>query len=1003
MTGRRQDFSAWWQAVDVFTLWAFAVAQPLYDLLARQPTFLVAHRATPGTVITMLLVLSFALPLLLVALEVLAGVLSPKVRRAIHLALIMILVSLMVAAPLRRAMTTISPAVVFGAACGFGLAFAYGYERWRPLRVFLTALALASVVFPMYFVLLTPARRILFPGNEASGIARVESSTPVVLIVFDELSLPSLLDERGKIDAIRYPSFARLAKSSWWFPHATATSPFTERAIPAILTGRYPHPDPATAPTASYFPDNLFTWLGTNRETHAAEVLTALCPTTICRSDAETKKESAARRELAADLVIVYLHQVTPPALAKRLLPPIEGTWRGFARADNSQPAPKENRDAFISRALVRFRSQVQQEDRGDQFMAAAARAGSERSLVFIHSLLPHIPWEHLPSGRRYTFQATDLPAGVEEEVWLDEQHLVRAGYHRYLLQLAFVDKLIGKLLDQLQASGGYDDSLLIVTADHGVSFQAGQPRRMPGSRNAPEIVRVPLFIKLPGQREGHVNGRLASGVDILPTIADVLDANLPWQSDGASLLTPGFPSRKRIIVDDKVFEPAAVLAPTPSWQRELFPPHSPASRLVPFGPHFVELVGGLVGNIPVRQTQRPLRFRPTNPMLLAGMKPLSAFLPALLEGEILSANADPGALTVAVAVNGRVQATVETFPWQGQEHYFSIVLPEAAFNRARNEVQVYLVDENAGELSLVPVPWEKRPSYRVIVAAQGTKLADDFGREFQVGVPPFELSYFLDRYYVRAGLLGLFGWVADATNDRPPNMLVLTLDNSSLIVSEPNVARPDVAKSAGAPLMMSGFSFELPQEYFRAALAHDPDLLSLRFFALFSDQAFELPIQPECKRELAASLSARRVGSPQVPQIPLQVELSAQAELLQADVLPGVDYGSLDGAKLTDDGSVIVWGWAYDPRSDTPADAVILFDNGQPVLPPIKVSKERPDVAEVKGNPRLRTTGWYFQLSASPRRGHVFQAYAVLADGKLGRLGRTLTVSASGDQGVSP
>src|SRR4051812_27316224 len=43
---------------------------------------------------------------------------------------------------------------------------------------------------------------------------------PVVMIVFDEFPTTSLLDAHGRIDAVRYPNFARLARDANWFPQA---------------------------------------------------------------------------------------------------------------------------------------------------------------------------------------------------------------------------------------------------------------------------------------------------------------------------------------------------------------------------------------------------------------------------------------------------------------------------------------------------------------------------------------------------------------------------------------------------------------------------------------------------------------------------------------------------------------------------------------------------------------------------------------------------------------
>jgi len=107
-------------------------------------------------------------------------------------------------------------------------------------------------------------------------------------------------------------------------------------------------------------------------------------------------------------------------------------------------------------------------------------------------------------------------------------------------------------------------------------------------------------------------------------------------------------------------------------------------------------------------------------------------------------------------------------------------------------------------------------------------------------------------------------------------------------------------------------------------------------------------------------------------------------------NVAPDLLCGFLDGAKPDRDGSVFLWGWAYDPRTDAAVTSVVLLDNGKQTLPLIPVSRERPDVAELKNNPQLLKTGWSVRIPADQLAGgrHAFEAMAVLGDGSLGRLG---------------
>src|SRR5262249_20225731 len=94
---------------------------------------------------------------------------------------------------------------------------------------------------------------------------------------------------------------------------------------------------------------------------------------------------------------------------------------------------------------------------------------------------------------------------------------------------------------DFLKQSGIYDDTLIVLTGDHGEEF--GE-RGMVGWHSLTvydEILRVPLLVKFPHSwRAGRGVGRQVGHVDIHPTILDVLELPGPSASapiDGASLV----------------------------------------------------------------------------------------------------------------------------------------------------------------------------------------------------------------------------------------------------------------------------------------------------------------------------------------------------------------------------------------------------------------------------------------------------------------------------------
>ncbi len=93
----------------------------------------------------------------------------------------------------------------------------------------------------------------------------------------------------------------------------------------------------------------------------------------------------------------------------------------------------------------------------------------------------------------------------------------------------------LGELLDDLRARGLYDDTLVIVTADHGEElFDHGGFSH--GYSLHDEVLHVPLLVKLPGQREAAVVDEPVSLADIYPTVADVLGVPVPYAVDGRSL-----------------------------------------------------------------------------------------------------------------------------------------------------------------------------------------------------------------------------------------------------------------------------------------------------------------------------------------------------------------------------------------------------------------------------------------------------------------------------------
>ena len=242
---------------------------------------------------------------------------------------------------------------------------------------------------------------------------------------------------------------------------------------------------------------------------------------------------------LARDSTVVSLHLLLPEDM-RRDLPSIDSGWQNF-RGGPNLGGSEQRTTATAAQLEAEIQRQGPDQNRRavvDRFTRSLGPSTAGRpTLSFSHLLLPHVPWQYLPDGSLYG-QGERL-VGASRRRSGCRRAAAESAYQRHLLQLGFLDRQLGKMIKQLRATGAYDDSLLVVTSDHGISFRAGQPRRVVNSANAQDLMPVPLIIKAPRQRRGRTIERHVQTIDVLPTIADLLDVDVPWRVDGRSALAP--------------------------------------------------------------------------------------------------------------------------------------------------------------------------------------------------------------------------------------------------------------------------------------------------------------------------------------------------------------------------------------------------------------------------------------------------------------------------------
>ena len=144
-------------------------------------------------------------------------------------------------------------------------------------------------------------------------------------------------------------------------------------------------------------------------------------------------------------------------------------------------------------------------------------------------------------------------------------------------------------------------------------------------------------------------------------------------------------------------------------------------------------------------------------------------------------------------------------------------------------------------------------------------------------------------------------------------------------------------------------------------------------------------------EQEIGARLSGHTSGQNQHAEFEsIKDLLGAQlARFTMKDVRRDLLCGSFDGAKRDESGAVSIWGWAFDPRSLAPARSVVVLLNQRQISIRVPVCSPRPDVASFLENPALCETGWSLSVPSRllAEGTNVFEAYAVLEDGRLGLL----------------
>ncbi len=341
----------------------------------------------------------------------------------------------------------------------------------------------------------------------AAGAEAVQAPRPhaVLMLTADALRADALRPDRRT--APPTPALSSLAQDSVVFEQAISPAPWTLATFASIHTGLSPSVHQVLSFT-SRVPDD--------------------CPTL-----AERLREAG-----YSTAAIGY----------NPLLTPVYNLHRGFERY---AMFPRQLNRSIGAKLLSRFLPREFGEETDTTSLTDMAidwlRQNHHRPVfLWLHYFDPHMPYE--PPAMFVPDR--EPPARVGARVRQDLFYKIRQGHFvptaeeadwiraLYEAEVRLVDANIARLLKVLRELGAYDEMLIVFTSDHGEEFwEHGGFEH--GHTVYEELLRVPLFVKLPGSKSTSRISRPISTTSLTPTVLDVCRISFNPQDFSATSLAP--------------------------------------------------------------------------------------------------------------------------------------------------------------------------------------------------------------------------------------------------------------------------------------------------------------------------------------------------------------------------------------------------------------------------------------------------------------------------------
>jgi len=335
---------------------------------------------------------------------------------------------------------------------------------------------------------------------------------------------------------VKTPNIDRLAENGAVFNNAYCSNPLCVPARASIMTGVNSY-DHGVYYNDQNWPDEMATF---------ADKLAKNCyyTTLIGKTHFFPPRKSAGFQKMV--LPEDYSHYLKKRELAKKRIPgsvsDLDSLNRAYPIEPTDTPFERYRPVYYTDRAIHELDLISRRRECDDQ--------GNEPFLMKVSYSLPHTPCNP-PEPYFSMYQPEDLPPPVATEqelnhfslqmkefykIWnqMDPERLLK-NRAQYFGCVTLIDEQIGRILDKLEEAGVYDNTLIILTADHGDHLCDHHLQQKASFYEA--SVRVPLIFAGPGIPKAKVVEENVSHIDVFPTLMDFCHLAMPRRRDASGNL----------------------------------------------------------------------------------------------------------------------------------------------------------------------------------------------------------------------------------------------------------------------------------------------------------------------------------------------------------------------------------------------------------------------------------------------------------------------------------